>query len=197
MYLFMLLLILYEQSGMAAEWTLGQTVERAQAVSGAVRIEELSATEAALDAETARTRWYPQVAVGAEARVVSDVMELDMPLGKISFGDYDSYDFTLSVTQTLYDGGRLSALRAVGGARARMNRSNADAARLGVVFHTKASFFRVIMSEKLLEAAEQSRDEAGRHLLASLGTLSAHLGELAVHIGRITDQANNAVAHVN
>lgn len=148
----------------AQEITLGDAVQRAIGASGQVAVQELSAREALLDAENARAGRYPQFALSASAGYVSKVMELLQPGRTIRFGSNDSYDLTVSMNQSIYDAGRLDALRLAGEARARMNQRNAEASRLQVEFTAKAAFFRVILAERLLAAAEESRRQAQLHV---------------------------------
>lgn len=148
----------------AGEWTLDRALADAVNTAGTVRIEMLESEEAALDAENAQSRRYPQLSIGAGANYVSTVMEIDMPFKNIRFGDYDSYDFTLSVRQLIYDGGRLSSLRSAGEARIRAGEYSAEAGRLAVELKTKAAFFQTLMAERMVESAGRTREEASRHL---------------------------------
>ena len=158
--------LLWFQAGAAGaqEITLGEAIQQAIGASGQVAVQELSAQEALLDAENARTGRYPQFALSASAGYVSKVMELRQPGRTIRFGSNDSYDMTVSMNQSIYDAGRLSALRLAGDARARMSRLNADASRLQVEFSAKAAFFRVILAQRLLASAEESRRQAQLHM---------------------------------
>jgi outer membrane protein TolC len=149
--------------GEGEDLTHAEAVSRAVAVSGAVEVQELAAREAVLDAENARARWYPQVFLGADAAYVNKVMQIPVPGRTIRFGDNESYDLSVSLNQNVYDAGRIRALELANGARARMSRQNADAARLQAAFGGKTAFFRVILAGRLLDAAEQSREEAVRH----------------------------------
>lgn len=150
--------------GFPAEWSLDRTVRTAIEVSAAGRIERLDAEDAALEAMDARAKRYPQFALSAEANVVSDVMEIEMPLNTIRFGDYDSYDLSVMVTQVLYDGGRLRSLEKAGEARVRMNESETAAVNLETEFRAKTAFFAVLLAQRQREAAIQSRTEAENHL---------------------------------
>jgi|GEM_PF-2693439 outer membrane protein len=147
-----------------AEWTLGQTIETALQVSGAGKIEKLDADEAVLETADVRSKRYPQLSLAADAKVVSDVMEIEMPLNTIRFGDYDSYNLSVAVTQMLYDGGRLRSLEKAGQARVRMNESEALAANLESEFRAKTAFFGILLARRQLDAAVQNREEAANHL---------------------------------
>jgi outer membrane protein len=148
----------------AGDWTLDRALADALKTAGDVRIEQLSSEEAALDADNARSRQYPQFTLGAGANYVSKVMEIDMPFKSIRFGDNDSYDFSLAIRQLIYDGGRLVSLRKAGEARIRAGEFSAETGRLAVELKTKTAFFQVLMAENLVAAAERSREEATRHL---------------------------------
>ena len=159
-----MLLIGAAGSGEADTWTLDRTVETAVRVSNSAAVEMLNAGEADIDAVNAEKSRLPVVSISAGANIVSDVMEIDMPLKKIRFGDYDSYDMKLGINQLLYDGGRLKALKEAGESRSVMNNHHADAAGLLAEYQAKTAFYRVIMAEESAESARTAIREAEIHL---------------------------------
>jgi len=108
-----ILLLLTSVPVKADVWTLERTVMTAVKTSNQVNVEKLNADLADLDAMSAEMRWRPHVSFTSRAIVMSEVMELDMPLKTVRFGDYDSYDFLVQFNQIIYDGGRLKSLREV------------------------------------------------------------------------------------
>lgn len=158
------LIVCYSPPVMSEVWTIDRAVDTAVSASMTVASEALNADGARLDAQSAAKKWYPAFSAGTSANVVSDVMEISMPFKTIRFGDYDSYDLTVGVSQLVYDGGRLAALREASLERSRMSGYRADAARLTAAYQAKRAFYTVVMSDKLLEAAAVSVDEASNHL---------------------------------
>jgi len=144
-------------------WTLDATVRAALASSSAAEIGRLDADASGADALSARMSWYPTVSVSASANYVNKVMELRIPTRAIRFGDNDSYDFKLRVSQLVYDGGRLSALRAAGLLQAEMNLRQAEAAELAAEYQAKTAFFTVALAQENVKASEQSILEAKNH----------------------------------
>ena len=160
---FILVLSFISSYGFTEEWTIDQTVNTALTVSNMVAVEQFEADEANLDAISAEKGWFPRVSFSADANYVSEVMKIKMPLKKIRFGDYDSYNINLSFNQLLYDGGRLKALKEVNDNRSMMSLYNAEAVGLAVELQAKTAFYRVVMTESAYKAAEQSLIEAENH----------------------------------
>ena len=161
-FLIMLLTSVYPAA--AESWTLDRTIRTALEASNSVAVEMLNSEESSLNANNASWERYPTVSVSAGAKVVSEVMEIEMPQKTIRFGDYDSYDMQLSVNQILYDGGRLKAMNESGQKQALMNTYHAEAAKLAVEYQAKTAFIRVVMTEEAAKAAGESVTEAKNHL---------------------------------
>ncbi len=163
--LFILITVLYFLShyGYTDEWTLNRTVNAALEVSNQIAIEVLEAGEANLDVITSEKKWLPMLSFSAGVNYVSEVMEIEMPLKTIRFGDYDSYELNVMFNQLLYDGGQLKALKEAGEKRLMMSLQNAEAVGLAVEFQAKVSFFTVVMAENSVETARQSLIEANKH----------------------------------
>jgi len=148
----------------ASDWNLDRTVNVALAVSHGIVIERLESVKAGLDAESFRKQWLPTLDVSASAKYVSEVMEIDMPFKSIRFGDNDSYDFSVTINQILFDGGRLKALYEAGVNRSVSGGYSTDAYALLVEYQAKVAYYNLIVTENLLKVSETSCEEARRHL---------------------------------
>jgi outer membrane protein TolC len=144
-------------------WTLDRTVQAALAVSSSAEIGRLDAASSNADALSARMAWFPAVSVSAAANYVNKVMEITVPGRTIRFGDNDSYDFKLRVSQLIYDGGRLRTLRDAGLDRAEMNAHQAEASELSAEFQAKTAFYTVALARETIAASDESIREANNH----------------------------------
>ena len=151
-------------AGHAGVWTLERTVETALRESNRVAVERLEADEAFLDARTAESGILPTLSFSAGANYISEVMKIDLPFKSVRFGDYDSYDMSVSMNQLLYDGGRLKALKKANEEQSAMNIHEAESEARAVEFQAKAVFFTLVMAEQSRLAAEESLAEAQNHL---------------------------------
>lgn len=155
---------LWCREGASSEWTLEKTIDVAREVSNQMDIEQYEAEKADIDAVTYNKKWLPSLDVSATAKYVSEVMEINIPFKTITFGGHDLYDFSVTLNQLIYDGGRLRALMEAGEKRSLTSRYTTEAIGLGVEFQAKVAFFSVVIAEKALQVASQSLEEAKRHL---------------------------------
>lgn len=148
----------------AREWTLDDAVRTAVDASHRARIERLDADAATLDSHNANAHKYPTLSASASANVLSEVMELETPAKSIQFGDYDSYDLSLRISQLLYDGGRYTYAGKAAEERHRARLSQAEAGELAAEFEVKNAFYTLLMAEQSANAVREAISEAENHL---------------------------------
>ena len=145
------------------------TIEEAQRLArdNYPLIRQLGLTEQARDYTLQNTMkgWLPQVSIGARATYQNKVTRL--PIDVRQFGvDYnglpkDQYDASVTVSQTVYDGGAIAANRRVASAQADVQREQANVTLYNIRERVNQLFFSVLLIDEQLRQNLLLQDDLG------------------------------------
>lgn len=120
-------------------------------------------------------RRLPRLDLDARAGWVSEVQELSLPTGSLSFGDGRSADLAVVGSWTLVSGGRLAAVEDAARAEARARGHERRADSLALAAELRERFVAALAADAALEAARTALARLERHLADLDGRVAAGL----------------------
>lgn len=115
-----------------------------------------------------RSAYLPSVGVTGQYRRLDEVssFEIDTPEGtqELQLGDVDNYSVGLTVTQPIYAGGAISSQVRVSRLLSLYADQTIRAATQDVVYAAQAAYYNVLLSQHLVEIAEDDVQSAAAHL---------------------------------
>lgn len=105
--------------------------------------------------------WLPQVSLNARASYQSDVTSLpaDVPGIEIEALPEDQYDFSLQVSQQLYDGGSVASAKRVANAQSDVDREKVNVAMYDVYGRVEQLFFGVLVLDEQIRQVKLLQDD--------------------------------------
>lgn len=142
--------------------TLADALRAAQDSSRAVATADATAARARMDGDTARASRLPQVAgsVGYTRQLLSEFDGIDFGGGSLPFGQASTWRIGVSVTQGIWDGGRVKAALALADASAKLSGLAVGTARTQVVLTAALAYFDVALAEQQVAIATAALAQA-------------------------------------
>lgn len=105
--------------------------------------------------------WLPQVSLNARASYQSDVTSLpaDVPGIEIEALPEDQYDFSLQVSQQLYDGGSVASAKRVANAQSDVEREKVNVAMYDVYGRVEQLFFGILLLDEQIRQVKLLQDD--------------------------------------
>lgn len=105
--------------------------------------------------------WLPQVSLNARASYQSDVTSLpaDVPGIEIEALPEDQYDFSLQVSQQLYDGGSVASAKRVVNAQSDVEREKVNVAMYDVYGRVEQLFFGILLLDEQIRQVKLLQDD--------------------------------------
>lgn len=105
--------------------------------------------------------WLPQVSLNARASYQSDVTSLpaDVPGIEIEALPEDQYDFSLQVSQQLYDGGSVASAKRVANAQSDVDREKVNVAMYDVYGRVEQLFFGILVLDEQIRQVKLLQDD--------------------------------------
>lgn len=105
--------------------------------------------------------WLPQVSLNARASYQSDVTSLpaDVPGIEIEALPEDQYDFSLQVSQQLYDGGSVASAKRVANAQSDVEREKVNVAMYDVYGRVEQLFFGILVLDEQIRQVKLLQDD--------------------------------------
>jgi outer membrane protein TolC len=150
--------------------TLDQATTYALDHSPVLATSQLDVAKAEAKIDEVLANFYPAIGLQGSFAYLSDVPVLKMPTGQpgayypVPLGSHSNYDAKLTLSQTLFSGGRISN----GYKAARLGKEIAQDSiarkRQELVYSVRRSFNTILLTKELLSLTRQSRDRARDHL---------------------------------
>lgn len=105
--------------------------------------------------------WLPQFSVNARASYQSDVTRLpvDVPGIDIEALSKDQYDFSLQISQQLYDGGSVASAKRVANAQSDVEREKVNVAIYDVYGRVEQLFFGILVLDEQIRQVKLLKDD--------------------------------------
>ena len=117
-------------------------------------------------AEESRTFEYPSANAGAGYTRIGPVPELFFPgLGSFKLFPENNYDAHVSLRQTLYDFGKVSATADVSESRVQTTRRTVDMAKLSLAYQTAQIFHTILFLQLSIDVQDEEIQTLNEHLL--------------------------------
>lgn len=173
-------------AALAADLPLEAALRRAVETSEDVNVASAGVEGAAADQRAARSAWLPS-ASGSASYSHTFASEYDDLFGDtgggasafsdLPFGQADTWRLGLSLSQGVYQGGRVMAQRALTSAGASLADSTLASARASAVLSAAEAYYNAVLAARILEISEATLARAERTLADT--TLANELGRMA------------------
>ncbi len=162
-----LLIILLFRTGVSAEMlTLEESISEALENNPSITAAMARIQEAGAEKGKALSNFFPKIYASSFYMRLDEEREIELPsFGEsIPFSSDEIYGYSLSLTQTLFTGGKITSLYRMQSENLEASEKQFEKVRNDLVFGVKESYFRVLESEKLRKVAEEAAVQVGAHL---------------------------------
>lgn len=178
---------MFVSAALAADLPLEAALQRAVDTSEDVRAAAAGVDGAAADQRVAVSSWLPQASGSASYShtfaseyddLFSDSTGGASPFSDLPFGQADTWRLGLSLSQGVYQGGRVLAQRRLASAGAALADSSLDSARASTVLSAAEAYYDALLARRVLEISEATLVRAETTLREA---------KLANEVGRLAD----------
>lgn len=159
--LFFFLIMWEAASGQTQPLTLKEARERIEEAYPLALKAEVRQEITELNRRIARSGWFPEIEIGAQASYRSDVTEVPFSVPGTEPPEFskDHYNLSMEVTQSVFDGGRTSSLQDIEQFSGEAEQAGIESELLEVRSQLEEVWFGILMMEKQEEILKIRRED--------------------------------------